>query len=54
MKRLTWTSQMLALISLSWCVVVGFWIWFTPVRYVRHYWSSWPTGPAHRCLQSVR
>ena len=34
MKRLTWTSQMLALISLSWCVVVGFWIWFTPVRYV--------------------
>jgi hypothetical protein len=33
MKRLAWTSQMLALISLSWCVVVGFWIWFTPVRY---------------------
>ena len=33
MKRLTWTSQMLALISLSWCVGVGFWIWFTPVRY---------------------
>jgi hypothetical protein len=33
MKRLG-ISQMLALISLSWCVVVGFWIWFTPVRYV--------------------
>ena len=34
MKRLAWISQMLALISVSWCVVVGFWIWFTPVRYV--------------------
>jgi hypothetical protein len=34
MKRLVWTSPTLALISLSWCVVVGFRIWFTPVRYV--------------------
>ena len=34
MKRLAWTSRMLALISLSWCVAVGFWIWFTPVRWV--------------------
>jgi hypothetical protein len=33
MKRLGWISQTLALISLSWCVVVGFRIWFTPVRY---------------------
>ena len=34
MKRLAWISQVLALFSLSWCVLVGFWIWFTPVRYV--------------------
>ena len=34
MKRLAWISRLLALLSLSWCVVVGFWIWFTPVRYV--------------------
>jgi hypothetical protein len=34
MKRPPWISQMTALVSLSWCVVVGFWIWFTPVRYV--------------------
>ena len=33
MKRLAWISQTLALVSLSWCVVVGFRIWFTPVRY---------------------
>ena len=39
---------MLALLSLSWCVVVGFWIWFTPVRYVG---SS--GGPGQAVQQTV-
>ena len=34
MKRRAWISQLLALLGLSWCVVVGFWGWFTPVRFV--------------------
>jgi hypothetical protein len=35
MKRLTWLSPVLAVVSLAWCVAVGLWLWFTPVRYAR-------------------
>jgi hypothetical protein len=34
MKRPGWIPQVLALVSVSWCIVAGFRIWFTPVRYV--------------------
>lgn len=33
MKRRAWVAPILASVSMAWCVVVGFMIWFTPVRY---------------------
>jgi hypothetical protein len=33
MKWRVWVSPILAAISAIWCVIVGGWIWFTPVRY---------------------
>jgi hypothetical protein len=51
MKLRVWVAPILASISAVWCVVIGFWIWFTPIghsgiggssrqeQYVVHYQS---------------
>jgi hypothetical protein len=29
-----WVAPALAAIAATWCVAMGFWLWFTPMRYV--------------------
>jgi hypothetical protein len=34
MKWQIWVSLVLAAVAATWCVVMGCWLWFTPMRYV--------------------
>ncbi len=34
MKWRIWVSPVLAAVGVTWCVVMGCWLWFTPMRYV--------------------
>lgn len=34
MKWRVWVSPVLAAFGVTWCVVIGCWLWFTPMRYV--------------------
>jgi hypothetical protein len=34
MKWRVWVSPVLAAVGVTWCVVMGCWLWFTPMRYV--------------------
>ena len=37
---------LLSIISLAWCVVIGFWIWFTPIGQSRSFSDVSLFGPA--------
>jgi len=46
MKWRIWVSPVLAAVGVMWCVIMGGWLWFTPMRYM-----VFPGGPGQAVIR---